>query len=180
MVKNSSNSGIGFQDYFSSLAYVNARYPYDNYAPFGNGLDVNEAYQKELVAIWQTFAQHIGHVVTDRFYSTESSDFSLQGKQWVSDFNRSSNLKYLEEFDPSITAPVDYFGWIPIGIINDLMDSNVDQAPVVDNVSGFTYTEIQSALLNKPSTLLEFKNLLKNIKPSQSTQIDQLFTSYGY
>ena len=57
---------------------------------------------------------------------------------------------------------------------------DISPSPVVDNVSGFTYQEIQSALYNKPSTLPEFKNNLKAIKPVQAIQIDQLFLSYGY
>lgn len=72
------------------------------------------------------------------------------------------------------------FNWIPVGIINDLMDSNVDPLPILDNVSGFTYQEIQTALYNKPVTVLDFKNSLKSIKPLQASQIDNLFSSYGY
>ena len=119
--------------------------------------------------------------MSDRIYGIGANNFELQGKQWVSDFNKSSNQKYLEEFDPQISAPVDYFNWIPVGLINDLMDTGEPPSSlVVDNVSGFTYNEIQSALFQKPSDMAQFKGLLQAIRPSQSVQISQLFASYGY
>jgi len=60
------------------------------------------------------------------------------------------------------------------------MDIYPDPLPVVDNVSGFTYSEIQAAYYTEPATMLDFKNALKAIKPGQAIAIDQLFTSYGY
>lgn len=106
--------------------------------------------------------------------------FALQGTTWFSSGGISSSSKYLEGFDPSIGVPYDYFNWIPVGLINDLMDNIPDPAPVVDNVSGFTYSEIQSVYYLEPDLMSSFKIALKNIKPSQATAIDQLFASYGY
>jgi hypothetical protein len=60
------------------------------------------------------------------------------------------------------------------------MDSNSDQPPVVDNVSGFTYSDVQAAYYMEPTTMAGFKNALKVIKPAQAGAIDQLFASYGY
>jgi hypothetical protein len=60
------------------------------------------------------------------------------------------------------------------------MDTNNETFPVIDNVSGFTYADIQSAYATEPFTMLELKNALKAIKPSQAAAIDQLFTSYNY
>lgn len=51
---------------------------------------------------------------------------------------------------------------------------------VIDNVSGFTYSEIQSVYYLEPGTMAEFKNAVKAIRPSQAAAIDQLFASYGY
>ena len=183
-----SQSSAARQDrtsYIQSRRYAEEKFLYTEYAPFGNGVPASSYYNNYnpgLIGIWQSMAQHIGHTISDRIYGNGAEAFNLQGKQWVSDVNKSSSLKYLEEFNPQIGAPADYFNWIPIGLINDLMDNTPDLSPstVVDNVSGFTYQEIQSALYNKPSTLPEFKNNLKSVKPAQATQIDQLFLSYGY
>lgn len=178
--KLSPYAGEGLAEYNFSSQYVTHVYNYDNYRPFGNGMDNATAYRRGLTAIWQCFAQHMGHTVADRLYGTGAQEFNLQGKNWVSDANKSSHAKYLEEFDPTLRAPIDYFGWIPVGLINDLIDSDTDPFPIVDNVSGFTYQEIQTALLGKPSSVNDFKNQLKSLKPGQSLQIDQLFSSYGY
>jgi hypothetical protein len=42
------------------------------------------------------------------------------------------------------------------------------------------YSDIQAAYYTEPLTMLDFKNALKAIKPSQASAIDQLFNSYGY
>lgn len=173
-------NGSGREDYIKSRFHIINNYDFETYAPFGPGGNNTDDYKPQVIAIWEGFAQHFGHTLSDRIYGTGASDFQLQGKTWTSDINESSNKKYLEEFDPRIGAPQDYFNWIPVGLINDLIDSNIDPVAVTDNVSGFTYSEIQSALYNKPSTVLEFKDLLKAIKPAQASQIDQLFFSYGY
>jgi hypothetical protein len=82
--------------------------------------------------------------------------------------------------DPNITPPNELFPWIPVGLITDLIDNNPDVSNVIDNVFGFTYLEIETALKTKPANMSDYKAALKSIKPGQSTAIDQLFTSYGY
>ena len=184
LTDNSPSSGPNRGHYLNSRYYAMEHYTFDTYAPFGNGIPASSSttnYNPGIVSIWESFAQHFGHTMSDRIYGIGANNFELQGKQWVSDFNKSSNQKYLEEFDPQISAPVDYFNWIPVGLINDLMDTGEPPSSlVVDNVSGFTYNEIQSALFQKPSDMAQFKGLLQAIRPSQSVQISQLFASYGY
>jgi hypothetical protein len=116
----------------------------------------------------------------DGIYGWGEYSFELKAKTWSSSGGISSSANYLEGFDPNIGPPYELFKWIPVGLINDLMDNNPGPYPIIDNVSGFTYSEIQSAYFTEPLHMLDFKNALKTIKPSQSTEIDQLFTSYGY
>jgi hypothetical protein len=186
---NPTQPGANRNTYTESVALSSIAfgYTYDNYVPFGNGVPVSNIpyyyplsnYSPGIIALWQSFAQHFGHTIADRIYGAGATDFELQGKLWQS-ANTSSHLKYLEEFNPQITAPIDYFNWIPVGLINDLMDNNIDQNPVVDNVSGFTYNELQTIYYNEPSTMQDFKTALKSVRPIQSLAIDQLFASYGY
>lgn len=166
--------------YSESLRYVYINHSFTGYAPFGNPSDNNVSYKKEIVAIWQLFAQHIGHTIADKAYGTNSQHFELQGKNWISNTSTSSHSSYLELFDPNVIVPDDYFSWIPVGLLTDLIDNSNEQTPVLDNVAGFSYYEIQLAYYTKPTTILDFKNALKSLKPSQSVAIDQLFTSYGY
>lgn len=178
---NPSPGGLTRKQYKKSLEYAQTRHPFATYGAFGNNVpDPTYDYHPSIVALWQSFAQHFGHTIADRIYGIGASDFELQGTTWSSDFNKSSNSKYLEQFNPQIGPPNDYFNWIPVGLFNDLLDSDVDPAPVVDNVSGFWYGAIESAFFIKPSSVSEFKSYLQQVIPSQSTQISQLFTSYGY
>ena len=182
---NNNIPGASRFTYLSARNYALQTQPYSTYAPFGNNIPASNYYynyKPEVIAIYESFAQHFGHAIANRMYGNGAQNFELQGKQWVSDASKSSNLKYLEEFDPNIGVPNDYFNWIPVGLINDLMDNTPDLFPsqVIDNVSGFTYQEIQSVLMQKPSLLSQVKSLLKDIRPSQSIEIDQLFASYGY
>jgi len=175
-----------YPSYIRSRGTGMAYSTWNEYIPFGTGTGgatySGSNYNPQLIAIWQSFAQHFGFTIADQIYSTGVSDFELQGKQWISDVSKSSSLKYLEDFNPSITPPQDYFNWIPVGLINDLIDSSPDpvSSPVIDNVSGFTYYDIQIAFSNKPATMGEFKSHLKGIKPLQANQIEVLFNSYGY
>jgi len=99
--------------------------------------------------------------------------------QFISGFSTNELLSYAG-LCPRILAPLDYFNWIPVGLINDLIDDTPNENTVADHVSGFTYPEIQSAYYTEPLNVVDFKNALKAIKPSQATAIDQLFSSYGY
>ena len=87
------------------------------------------------------------------------------------------SLGCLDTFGPG--KVIHEFKWIPVGLINDLID-NVSDPFLIDNVSGFTYGNIQAAYYTEPTTMLAFKTALKNIKPTQAAAIDQLFAAYGY
>jgi hypothetical protein len=171
----SSDNINRFTEYAQSMNYGIQIGP----TPFGDGLP-HATYFPQIIAMWEGFAQHFGHTIANRIYGSGEYSFVLQGKTWSSSGGISSSSKYLEGFDPSIGPPNELFKWIPVGLINDLMDNTTDPFPVVDNVSGFTYSEIQAAYYTEPLTMVDFKNALKNIKPSQAAAIDQLFVSYGY
>lgn len=181
-VNEASNDGINrYGGYWNSLEYVKQNNFPEEYSPFGNGVsNFSQDYYPNIVAMWQAFAQHFGHTIADRFFKWGEYNFVLQGKTWFSSGGISSSSKYLEGFDPSIGVPYDYFNWIPVGLINDLMDNQTDPFPINDNVSGFTYSEIQSVYYSELETMADFKNAFKSIRPSQSIAIDQLFASYGY
>ncbi len=181
-VNEASNNNVNIygNNYVNSISYAYNQSYSIKYVRFGNGIPYQNFYNPDIIAMFQAFAQHLGHTIATRIYGSGETGFQLQGKSWLSSGGISSSSKYLEGFDPSIGEPNELFKWIPVGLINDLIDSNSDQPPVVDNVSGFTYAEIQLAYYTEPVYMINFKNALKAIKPLQATLIDQLFTSYGY
>jgi hypothetical protein len=173
-----------FSKYQSHVQYSNPAQTYGNYKPFGektgNG-SVISANVPELVAIWQMFAQHMAHSAVDYSYGTGAESFKIQNVNWQSTSTASSSRQFLEGFAP--TPPqqnYDYFSWIPIGLINDLMDTNIEFSPVIDQVSGFTYNNLYSILLTQPTTMQQFKNAVIGILPIQVNQVNILFASYGY
>jgi hypothetical protein len=177
-ITGADNYSNMYHEYHNNSIYYVALYM-PNDAPFGNGISIN-AYTADVVAMWQAYAQHISHMIADKIYGWSEYNFILQGKNWISSGGISGSAKFLEQSDPSIGPPSEKFPWIPRGIINDLMDNTSDPSPVIDNVSGFTYGEIQAAFDTEPGHMIDFKNALKAIKPNQSSAIDQFFTSYGW
>jgi hypothetical protein len=168
-------------DHTTNRSYLQT---FDNYRPFGtrqgNGASNNSSHP-EIVAIWQMFAQHMAHSAVDYSFGSSAESFKLQNVEWQSDFSASSSKKYLEGFAPNPTVPTsDYFSWIPVGLINDLIDTNNESFPVSDQVSGFTNLDILNVLVQEPSTMQEFKNRVIALKPNLSMQINLLFSSYGY
>jgi hypothetical protein len=167
-------------DHTTNRSYLQT---YDNYRPFGTkqGNGLNNSSHPEIIAIWQMFAQHMAHSAVDYSFGTSAESFKLQNIDWQSDFSASSSKKYLEGFAPNPTVPTsDYFSWIPVGLINDLIDTNNESFPVSDQVSGFTNLDILNVLVQEPSTMQEFKNKVIALKPNLSIQINLLFSSYGY
>lgn len=57
--------------------------------------------------------------------------------------------------------------------------SNGETPPVIDKFLSLLILEFEP-FLTKHATLLDFKNALKQIKPTQSVALDQLFSEYGY
>lgn len=76
MVNEASPDGINrYGNYYNSLAGI-SNYDYA-YGYFGNG--------SELVAMWQAFAQHLGHTIANQVFGYAEYSVVLQGKTWVLD-----------------------------------------------------------------------------------------------
>lgn len=87
----------------------------------------------------------------------------------------------LENFNPNLSDP---FKWIPKGLMWDLIDTGEPAyTHVNDLISGVTTSQIFSALQNGVTTIAQYKaRLLQQIvaTPTQTTNINNLFSSYGY
>lgn len=105
--------------------------------PYGEGRGNNH----ELVALGEAWGYHIGHFLIIQEFGNN---------------NRNLSLNAFENFDP-LERPqgdgVDKFstfwqGWMPCGIMYDLMDTNADlvRTGFSDNVSGYTIRNIYDAL----------------------------------
>ncbi len=155
--------------------------------PYGNGTD---GAISDIIAITESWAEHIGHWFADAHYGLLST---RQRNQYVDYDNNgivnglSSHLNLLEDFSPFRTT--DEARWIPYGIHYDMIDDRNDQISlpfrvnVDDAVLNFTNQQLFNAIDNTTNSIGIYRNklLLQNpLAPNQNTQINSLFTDYGY
>jgi hypothetical protein len=157
------------------------------YIPYGDG--TNSTYSP-IIALGESWAEYIGQYLADKKYGQTSSEdyFSFGG----GDFSNnnpinlfSSHLNVLENFDPTSTA---HFHWIPVGLYYDMMDTRNDKTAVPwtginidDQVSGYTNQQFFKAFSSSIGTLGSYKtNLLQQNSNNQATQVNSLFTQYGF
>ena len=74
-------------------------------------------------------------------------------------------------------------GWIPVGIVHDLIDNNADvvRAGFTDNVNGYTVGQIFGALRPSVETVQGFRN--RQPPPpgnNQQQAVNDLFNAYFY
>ena len=75
-----------------------------------------------------------------------------------------------------------YTDFIPYGIYYDIYDNAVDtiRHRTLDEVNGFSFTQMYQLLLPNIRTQQQFRDELKLKLPSQTRQIDSLYTGYGF
>ncbi len=191
-IKNLLNttSDSHFLKYFTNYELIVNGDPNVPHYPFGTktGSQFTGVYsvyaQPQLTAIYQSIIQSQSHKVVDQMYGTGIESFILQNKTWSSSNIHSASADYLEKFNPEVPITDDAFNWIPVGLIHDLMDNNIDfinnNVNKADIVSGFTLNDLEFALKQNPLTMQDFKNSLINLKPAQATNINNLFNYYGW
>lgn len=155
-----------------------------NNSPYGSGNSANSP----IIAVGESWAYHIGHYLTNKRYTTNSSEIYIgeQGVQYTNSTiaGLSSHLTALENFNPYY--PVDLFRWIPKGIYYDLIDTRNDKlynyTQVEDQVSTFTNQQLFSAFNSGITTMQLYKTnvLQRNTANPSSSQLVNLFQQYGY
>ena len=95
-----------------------------------------------------------------------------------------SKENFLEDFNPNRGVTLDPNRWLAKGLFHDMMDPAGNESPasnIVDNVSGFTNQKFYQALQNDVNSMSDYKaRFLQQNNFSQQTQINALFTEYGY
>jgi hypothetical protein len=138
-------------------------------SPWGNA-NVTGA---DIIAVCESWAEHIEHVYTDRRYGVNSSI----GVTWEQELEEIRN-----------DAP----DHVPIGLHLDLFDTNVDTTacdregggcgPIVDNVAGFTNGQLFSVLdENTVIPAIYRVRILNELLPGSgntAANVDALFNSY--
>jgi hypothetical protein len=145
------------------------------------------------IAVGEGWAYHFGHYLSDKKWGLQCTTFPEQGTDIGSFQNTllftnangySSQHNFLEEFNPNRDLSLDPNRWLPKGLFNDMMDQAGNEPPqssIIDNVTGFTNQQFFQALLSNVNSIPDYKaKLLQQNGNSQQTQIDELFSQYGF
>ncbi len=157
------------------------------YKPYGDGSSTTYS---PIIALGESWAEYIGQYFTDKKYGPNSSEdyFSFGGGDYTNNSpidGFSSHLNVLENFAPNVTGA--HFSWIPVGLFYDMMDDRNDNTAtprivnIDDQVSGYSNKEFFNAFSSSITSLASYKaNLLQQNANNQSTQVNSLFSQYGY
>ena len=157
-----------------------SQHPNDSYTPYGIGVSAGSG----LIALGEAWANHMGFYLCNKKYNVDPGAIKGDGNIFVQSYQTliGTDLVALENFDPTLVQ--DPFKWIPIGLMLDLMDAGIDPINVNhvnDAVSGYTISQIFNALQSDVSSIAQYKaRILQLYGTTQQTQINSLFTSYGY
>jgi hypothetical protein len=148
------------------------------FSPYGQGNTGNSP----IIALYESWAFHMGHWLTNRKYGTLSGQFAEQGNFYWNNFpvnGLNSNLNLLEDFDPN--RLIDPFRWIPQGLFNDMIDARNETTPIIDNVLNCTNHQFFNALDADINSLQLFRVrfLLENPN-AQTNDVTNLFAQYNY
>ena len=160
-----------------------AAHPSGALNPYGDGTTSNAP----IIALGEGWAYHMGHFLANQRYGLQSSDAAWQGTNFQNNNpinGLSSHLNLLENFDPNLVT--DPFRWIPLGLMEDLIDLRNETNPITDNVSStalgqFTIAQLFNALQSDVTTVPQYRiRFIQQNSGNQSTAITNLFGQYHY
>ena len=152
--------------------------------PYGKGTGNNAG----LCALSEAWAYNMGYRLTLEEYKTASNPNGDNSRvksvaiekftpHTVGDKNYSHQQLVSSKNGPIIAQS----GWIPAGIMNDLVDNNADviRTGYTDNVSGYTYKKLFDALDKDVTSPQEFRDrLLKENNNLDQADVKSLFEAY--
>ena len=144
------------------------------------------------IAVAESWAYHIGQYLANKKWGLQCTTFPEQGSD-ISNFvnvlyfsastGKSSKENFLEDFNPNRNVMLDPNRWLAKGLYNDMIDGGLESSNsgIIDNVSGFTNQQFYQALQNDVNSMSDYKaKFLQQNNFLQQTQINALFTEYGY
>ncbi|MGN7512824.1 MAG: hypothetical protein ACTHOM_00510 [Allomuricauda sp.] len=147
-------------------------------APYGSGRGNNH----ELVALGEAWGYHMGYFLTIHEFGNNNGVLTLNAFENFDPIKKPNNIaksQYRDRYGN--TSNIGWTGWIPGGIMNDLMDTNVDmiRTGFNDNVSGYSIKDIYDALDSGVESPQEFRDRLLNEKNNKdSKDVRALFKAY--
>jgi hypothetical protein len=139
-----------------------------------------------IIALGESWAEHIGQTFADIRYGTNSSAGYAHGIEYLNNFPvqlTSSHLNLLEDYSPF--RLYDNTRWIPYGLYYDLIDNRNDfnfiRVRIHDQVLGYTNLQMFDALDNDIYDPISYRlRLLSENNNNQSINLTTIFNEYGY
>ncbi len=154
------------------IKYINYIINYgESGAPYGDGTGTNAG----LCALAEAWAYNMEHYLVIKEFGTSNSIMSQ------SVFEAIKPKEVGDEDDDIYDKDDGYYGWIPAGIMNDLVDNKVDKvrSNYYDNVTGYTYKKLFDALYKDVTTPQKFRDrLLSENNNLDKTDVKDLFDGY--
>ena len=156
------------------------------YGSYGDGTGNNVG----LAALGEAWGYHIGHRLTLEEFSTrglrtDNSVITWIGFEDFTPLNVGSKDDDLTTFFDSTINPdqriTRWEGWIPAGIMQDIVDNNADalRPGFVDNVSGYSLQNLYQALDKDVVSPQEFRDrLLRENNNMDQEDLENLFEAY--
>lgn len=179
-----------WQDFYNAELYEIGANIGNGRSPYGDGSNQSTA---PIIALGESWANHVGHFLTDQKYTPNPATITEQGINYSNGslndggtivfIPLNTHTNFLEDFSPNRTA--DVFRWIPQGLYYDLMDDRNDglfaRVLLDDNVDFYTNQRFFNALDDDIFDLTGFRmRLLNENANAQSAGVTQIFQFYGY
>ncbi|MDE3184782.1 MAG: hypothetical protein KGM16_15295 [Bacteroidota bacterium] len=144
--------------------------------PYGDANSVDAP----IIALGEAWTYHMGHFLADQQYGLNAYNEYEGQLGYGHTPNAHTNIEVLENWDPNYTD--DVFNWIPVGLMEDLMDDTPNEIfPVTDNVSGFSVSQLFDALQPDVTSVQQYRARLIQQNPNnQTANITSLFAQYHY
>ncbi len=149
------------------------------YGAYGDGHGMNNG----VVAVGEMWGYYYGYFLTLQHFGNNNNNPIIRPVA-LEDFtpvNRPNNSDIVRNRVNGVIINME--GWIPVGIVHDLIDNNADvvRPGFTDNVNGYTVEQIFGALRPGVETVQGFRNrLLQNNGNNQQQAVNDLFNAYFY
>jgi len=153
------------------IRYINYIITYGKSSnPYGDGSGRNSG----LVGLSEMWAYYMEYYLTLKHFGNNNGVITLE---------KLENFKPLE-IPNNISFDRNYItGWIPVGLVHDLVDDNVDRirAGYYDNVNGYTLSQIFWSMRPGVESIQALRDkLLQNNAYRQEKAVKNLFEAYYY
>jgi len=157
--------------------YINYILRYGSYGD-GSGDD------SDLVALGEMWAYYMGYYLTLKHFGDDNGLVKPEALEDFEPVERPREIDISRPKDKNYPYAINSMkGWIPVGLVHDLVDSNVDlvRPGYYDRVSGYTLSQIFWSMRPGVESIQALRDkLLQNNDYRQSEEVKRLFEAYYY